>query len=577
MRRIVAVSLAVTFLQACAAHQAAKAGSPAGPGRDAAAPPPAGSETPYGPAVVLRSPAPVEGFGAVHFPVSCTPEAQVTFDVGVAQLHSFYYPETMKTFARVIELDPGCAMARWGLAFAQMPNPLVPPFAPAAMERAAQSVREGRALARTDRERAWLEALEPLFLDAATLDQPERQRRYLAGMESLAARYPDDDEAQVFLALALLQAADPHDRTFASQFHAARILKKLEPTHPGHPGIAHYEIHAFDYSPIAEQGLAAADAYAAIAPAAPHAVHMPSHVYSMLGLWDRSIASNLATLDVAQAYADRNFAPGVTHSSVPHSLDFLAYAYLQQGREREARDVVVRMAAIEKLNVVTLAQATPMNAIPARYALERGAWEEAAALPVRHTPFPYADALGHFARAVGAARTGTMAGQLEAREEVAALDAAWSAYRQDRGQEYWAQQTEVLLDAASAWLARAEGDDAAAARLLRSAADLEDSGEKHVALENRLYPAREQLAELLLEAGQAEAALREYQASMRTAPNRLRGLRGAARAAELAGHPGVAREYQDRIDDLTAGHAAPPAARAGIPGGVAALPAPPAP
>ena len=178
--------------------------------------------------------------------------------------------------------------------------------------------------------------MEPLFRDADTVDQAERTRRYAAAMESLATRYPDDAEAQIFFALALLQAEDPHDRTFANQFRAARILERLEATRPHHPGIVHYEIHAYDYSPIASQGLAAADAYAAIAPAAPHAVHMPSHVYSMLGMWDRSIASNQATLVVAQQYAEKNFPPGVTNAAAPHSLDFMEYAYLQQGRDREA-------------------------------------------------------------------------------------------------------------------------------------------------------------------------------------------------------------------------------------------------
>ena len=246
----------------------------------------------------------------MHFPVSCTPAAQAQFDLGVSQLHSFFYPETVKTFTRVTEIDPGCAMAYWGLAFAQMPNPLVPPFDPAALKRASDAVEKGKALAITQREKDWLAAAEPLFRDADTVDQSERTRRYATAMEALASRYPDDAEAQIFLALALLQAADPHDRTFANQFRAAKILERLEATRPRHPGIVHYEIHAYDYSPIASQGLAAADAYAAIAPAAPHAVHMPSHVYSMLGMWDRSIESNQATLVVAQEYADEELPAG---------------------------------------------------------------------------------------------------------------------------------------------------------------------------------------------------------------------------------------------------------------------------
>jgi hypothetical protein len=491
-------------------------------------------------------------FGAVHFPVACTAAAQEKFDLGVSQLHSFYYPETVKTFARVAEIDPACAMAYWGLALAQLPNPLVPPFDPAALKRAADAVEKGLSLATDRRERDWLEAVAPLFLDAGKVDQVVRTRRYAAAMDVLAARHPGDGEAQIFFALALLQAADPHDRTYGSQFRAAKILERLEPTHPGHPGIAHYEIHAYDYSPIASQGLAAADAYAAIAPVAPHAVHMPSHVYSMLGMWDRSIASNVATLEVARDYAAKNFPPGVTHAAVPHSLDFLEYAYLQKGMDREARSVRADAAAIGKMNVTTLAQATPLNAIPARYALEHGAWAEAAALEIRSSSFPYAEAVGRFARAMGAARQGTREGQVAALGEIGRLQEIRAGYQGLPDQAYWAEQTEVLIDAASGWLARSEGDDAEALRLLRAAADLEDSSEKNVAMENRIYPAREQLGYLLLEIGHAAAALPEFEASLHSAPNRLRGLYGAARAAETAGLLSVAHDYQERLRALTA-------------------------
>ena len=487
----------------------------------------------------------------MHFPVSCTAEAQAKFDLGVSQLHSFFYPETVKTFTRVAELDPACAMAYWGLAFAQLPNPLVPPFDPAALKRASDALAKGQALPATQREKDWLAATVPFFRDAATLDQSERTRRYAAAMESLASRYPDDAEAQIFFALALLQAADPHDRTFADQFRAARILERLQASRPRHPGIIHYEIHAYDYSPIASQGLAAADAYAAIAPAAPHAIHMPSHVYSMLGMWDRSIASNQATLVVAQDYAARNFPPGVTNAAAPHSLDFMEYAYLQQGRDREALAVVKDAAAIQKLNVTFLAQATGLAAIPVRYALERGAWAEAAALESDPPPSRMPRRWAGSGRAIGAARLGNPGapggGPAGDRADERASRVLPAAARPG----YWAEQTEILVQAASGWLARAQGNDAEALRLLRSAADLEDASEKHVAMENRVFPVREQLAYLLLELGQAEAALVEFQASMKSTPNRLRGYYGAARAAELAGLPGIAAPYRERLRELT--------------------------
>jgi tetratricopeptide (TPR) repeat protein len=533
----IAVVLPLLPLLACIAHEAPSTRPALGP---AATAPPA------------EPVAPGHAYGVVHFPVACTAAAQEQFDLGVSQLHSFFYPETVKTFTRVAQVDPGCAMAYWGLALAQLPNPLVPPFDPAALKRASDAVEKGLSLATDRRERDWLEGLAPLFRDAATVDQVVRTRRYAAAMDALAARYPGDDEAQIFLALALLQAADPHDRTYSSQFRAAKILERLGPTHPRHPGIAHYEIHAYDHSPIASQGLAAADAYAAIAPAAPHAVHMPSHVYSMLGMWDRSIASNVATLEVARAYAAKNFPPGVTHAAAPHSLDFLEYAYLQKGMDREARAVVAEAAAIGTLNVTTLAQATGLAAIPVRHALERGDWNEAVALEPRPAPYPYAEAIVRFGRAVGAARVGTPEQQVRARAEIDRMKELGASYLGKPDQSFWADQTEILVQAASGWLARAQRDDAGALRLLRAAADLEDSIEKNVSMENRLFPAREQLAYLLLELGQPGAALTEFEASMKTTPNRLRGWSGAAQAAELAGHPGVARQYQERLRELTA-------------------------
>ena len=527
----------VTILSGCAAHEAASTKSPQASAVAVSAQGPSTAEAQY---------------GVVHFPVACTTVAQAQFDLGVSQLHSFFYPETVKTFTRIIGSEPGCAMAYWGLAFAQMPNPLVPPFDPAALKRASEAVEKGKALASTQREKDWFAAAEPLYRDAETVDQLERTRRYSTAMEALASRYPDDAEAQIFFALALLQSEDPHDRTFANQFRAAKILERLEATRPQHPGIVHYEIHAYDYSPIASQGLAAADRYAAIAPAAPHAVHMPSHVYSMLGMWDRSIESNLATLVVAQDYATKNFPPGVTHAAAPHSLDFMAYAYLQQGRDREALKMVADTAAIQKLNVTSLAQATGLAAVPVRYALERGAWAEAASLEIRPTTFPYAEAVGHFGRALGAAHLGKPGNQVEARAEIEKMKKLRAAYLPRPDQAYWAEQTEILIDAASGWLARAEGNDARAEQMLRAGADLEDASEKHVAMENRVFPVREQLGYLLLELGRAEPALVEFQASLKSTPNRLRGYYGAARAAELAGYSAIARDYQEQLRLLTA-------------------------
>jgi tetratricopeptide (TPR) repeat protein len=411
-------------------------------------------------------------YGLVHFPASCTPSAQAQLDLGVSQLHSFFFPETVETFTRIIGSEPGCAMAYWGLAFAQMPNPLVPPFDPAALKRASDAVEKGKSLASTQREKDWLAAAEPLYREAEAVDQLERTRRYATAMEALASRCPDDAEAQIFFALALLQSEDPHDRTFASQFRAAKILERLEATHPRHPGIVHYEIHA--------------------------------------------------------------------------------YAYLQQGRDQEALRMVADTAAIQKLNVTSLAQATGLAAVPVRYALERGAWTEAASLEIRPATFPYAEAVGHFGRALGAAHLGKPGNQVEARAEIEKMKKLRAAYLPRPDQAYWAEQTEILIDAASGWLARAEGNDARAEQMLRAGADLEDASEKHVAMENRVFPVREQLGYLLLDLGRAEAALVEFQTSLKSTPNRLRGYYGAARAAELAGYSAIARDYQEQLRLLTA-------------------------
>jgi hypothetical protein len=530
-------ALALPSFQACATQRAA--GGPPSPAAPAA-PSPA---EPAEPAAYR--------FGTVHFPVDCAPAAQEAFDVAVGALHSFFYPETVKLFSRVAALDPSCAMAHWGIAISQMPNPLVPPYPPANVARAQEAIARGLAIARTPRDRAWLGALDALFHDADTIPLPARARRYESAMARLWADFPDDAEAAAFHALALLMSADPHDLSYDRQYRAARILQDLLPGHPDHPGVTHYLIHAYDYSPIAGQGLAAANQYAHIAPSAPHALHMPSHIYSMLGMWKEAIASDLATLEVARAYAERNFN-GKAHSSEFHSLDFLENAYLQLGRDDEAAALVRRAAEAPEPNVAILAAETGRAAVPVRYALERRAWAEAAANPRRPSPFPFAEAIGAFGRAVGAARLGDAGHAAQAREEIDRLSAIRERYLA-AGDRYWSEQTQVLADGASAWLAHASKDDIEAVRLMRQAAELEDASEKHVAMENRLCPMRQQLGDLLLELRRPDEALAAYQGSLRSTPNRFLALAGAARAAEISGLPDLAREYGEMLRLLAGG------------------------
>jgi tetratricopeptide (TPR) repeat protein len=493
-------------------------------------------------------------YGTVTFPVSCNAAAQEQFNQAVGALHSFFYPETIKAFTRVLEIDPQCAMAYWGIARSQPPNPLVSPFPPSTFERGREAVAKGKALGpKTQRERDWLDAAEAYFAGPDDVPYPVRAKRYERAMEQLWQRYPDDTEAAAFCALALLESADPRDLAYGNQFKAAKILEKFRPSHPNHPGITHYIIHAYDYSPIAGQGLAAANQYAKIAPSAPHALHMPSHIYSMLGMWKPSIESNQATLVVARAYAAKNFPAGTATVAEAHSLDFMEYAYLQLGMDNEAREVADTAMAIAKLNVTYLAGETGLAAPPVRFALERGAWAEAATLEPRQSTFPYVEAMGYFGRALGAAKLGDPAHVAQARLDIEKMAALRAKYDAKPDQGYWSEQTQLLIDGASAWLAHAQKDDIEAVRLLRKAADLTDASLKHVAMENPLFPMREQLGYLLLDLREPEKALAEFEASVKSSPNRLRGLYGAAKAAELGGHSGVARDYYEKLRALTAG------------------------
>jgi tetratricopeptide (TPR) repeat protein len=482
-------------------------------------------------------------FGTVHFPVSCKPGVQAQFERAVAMVHSFFYPETVKAFEAIITTDPDCAMAYWGLAISQRPNPLVPPWAPENLKRGLEAIQKGKALAKTERERDWLAALEQAFTGYDNVPTSARSERYETAMEKLAAKYPEDKEAAIFYALALLEAVDHRDKTYARQLKAGAIMEPIDRAQPNHPGLAHYIVHAYDFEPLAARGLPAADKYARVAPAAPHAQHMPSHIYSMLGRWEDSIRSNSAAVKASRDYAAKNF-PGTTFAQEPHAQDFMTYAYLQLGQTREAKRITGELAAIAKLSGArNYGRDTGQAAPAARYVLERAAWAEALALPVRSDMYAYAQAIPRFTRAVGAARLGKPE---IAKDEIAQLQALSKAAENS----YWSEQVHVLALAAGGWHALAEGRQDEALKLMRAAADLEDSTEKHVAMENRLYPMREMLGDMLLETGQATPALQAYEASLHAAPNRLRGFYGAARAANAAGDATKARDYFEKVAAL---------------------------
>jgi len=472
-----------------------------------------------------------EQLGKVHFPVSCSPKAQEQFERGVAMLHSYWFTEGGKVFEAIVREEPSCVMAYWGLAVNLLGNSLVGPPSPKDAQKAWEVLEKAKGEAKTQRERDWIEALSAYYRDHDKVSVDDRLLAYTKAMEQMTQRYPDDFEAWAYYALTLQASAPKTDKAYANQLKAAGILEKLYKQNPQHPGVSHYLIHAYDYPPLADKGIEAARRYAGIAPAAPHARHMPSHIYSMVGLWEESIASNRSALQVQSDYY--------------HAMDFMVYAHLQLAQDDKAKALIDeiykagRDELLLKENLPTLGAYTGLAVIPARYALERADWKGAAALPAVPTKRLMADSLIRFTRGLGMARSGDVPGAKREIEEIQVIKRALEKAKDS----YWAARSEEQILAVSAWVALAEGSRERAVKLMRAAADGEDGSVKHVSMENRLYPMRELYAGLLLETGQAAAALREFEAALKENPNRYRGLYGAARAAEAAGDRQKAETY----------------------------------
>lgn len=483
--------------------------------------------------------------GAVHFAISCKSAVQASFDRAVAILHSYGYEEARRGFLAVAGQDPDCGMAWWGVAMtyyhATWPQPIPDPAAGrAAAEKA------GQIGAATERERAYIAAIGLLFGEVAGTDHRTRALAYSAAMQQLAADFPADVEASIFSVVALLGAAPPTDTSYAYQKRAADLLNGLAPKLPRHPGIVHYTIHAFDYPDLAEFALPAARIYAAVAPDVPHALHMPSHIFTRLGLWQESVASNLETTRAAHAQTARTH-PGAVAFEYLHASDYLVYAYLQLGADRRAHDVLENMSRATRFDAPNLIVAHALAAAPARFAVERRDWAGAAALepPNVDLPwarFPYIRGITRYANAIGATRMGDVE---RARRAVAELERLHQAVAANPpgGPYDWAGWVDAMRRAAAGWLAHAEGDDTLAVRLLTEAADLEETVGKHPVTPGPLLPAREQLGDVLLELGRAREALAAYEAALADSPGRLNGLAGAGRAAELAGDRARARTY----------------------------------
>jgi hypothetical protein len=497
-----------------------------------------------------------EKLGKVDFPVSCAAPVLQEFQRAVALLHSFAYADAEKGFGDVAAHDPKCAMAWWGIAMTQFHpiwaagNPAAEP-SPAEMKKGRDAAAKARRIgAPTGRENDYIAAVEAFYKDSEGLDYPARARAFEKGMERAARRNPQDREAAIFHALAMLGTVSPEDKTYAKQKQAAGILNRVLPDAPEHPGVAHYLIHSLDYPELASLALPAARAYSTIAPSAPHALHMPSHIFTRLGLWDESIQSNLASAASAREHVTA-LQPGTTSYNELHALDYLEYAYLQLGQDRSAEGVVAQVAKVGQLDAPQFAAAYSLAAVPARYTLERRQWADAARLTLAPATFPwerfpYAEALTHFARGLGAARSD---GLPVAREALARLEAIQLGLVKARD-DYWAGQVKVQQLAVAAWIAQAEGRGDEALRSMRTAADLEDASEKHPVTPGQLLPARELLGDLLLERNDPAHALVEYETSLGRTPGRFGGTYGAARAAELAGDRAKARTWYLKLEAL---------------------------
>lgn len=491
---------------------------------------------------------PSETLGTVHFETSCSPAVRRDFNRAVALLHSFEYRPAMETFHKVLEADASCAMAYWGIALCHWSNPFAGIKAGPLLERGRAAVEKGLSTGSpAPRERAYIAAAGELYKDADKVPHRDRTLAYARAMEAVQRDHPQDVEARIFYALALNQTAVPTDKTYAVQLKTAAILEPLWKQYPDHPGLPHYIIHAYDHPPLAAKALDAARRYAKIAPSAPHALHMPSHTFTRVGYWKESVETNIAS---EQTALKQNVI-----AEALHAMDYQIYAYLQMARDRSALAVLERMpGVIARLDVNAMGGAAggvagmySSAAIPARYALERGAWADAASLQAKPSPFPFVDAITHFARALGAARSGRPPAAQPDLERLAALRDKLAEMKD----AYWTEQVDIQRRVASAWVAFAEGRREEALVSLRQAADAEDATDKAAISPGPLAPARELLGEMLLEAARAREALDAFEATMKKEPGRFRGVYGAARAAEVAGERAKAEQHYRTLLNIT--------------------------
>ena len=482
------------------------------------------------------------GSASVNFQTSCATALRAEFNRAVALLHSFWFPQAIAAFDGVAQKDPSCGIAYWGMALSHWGNPFAGLRAPQQITLGRAAIQKAHSVgSATARERAYIEAAAQLFTDDNPATQRARTLAYEQAMERLAREYPADMEARIFYALAANQTALATDKKYTQQLKAAAVLEPLFKEHPSHPGLAHYIIHAYDHPPLADKALDAARRYASLAPAVPHALHMPSHTFTRVGSWKESIETNRRSAEAARKSS--------TAGEELHALDYQTYAYLQIAQDAAAKRVLDRaLSLVQGADGIAVgaagAGAFAIAAIPARYALERGAWAEAAALPVRPAKTPYTEAMTHFARAIGTARSGNPQAAGADIERLAALRDTLESMQD----AYWSEQVDIQRRIALAWVVFAQGDRESGVNQLRAAAAAEDQTDKSAVSPGPLAPARELLGYMLLEAGRPADALTEFEATIAKEPNRFRGLYGGARAAASAGnHDRAATLYKQLL------------------------------
>lgn len=494
---------------------------------------------------------PPEALGQVNFNVQCNAAAQKVFNRAMALFHSFWFEPAKQSFTEVLQQDPACGMAHWGIALMSLGNPFAWPANPAAMKAAAAAATNAQSVgAKTQRERDYIDALQALFLNWETTEHRPRVVAFEKAMGEVAARNPEDDEAKILHALLLDATALAADKTYTNQLRAAAILEPLLKRYPDHPGVAHYLIHTYDYTELAGKGLPAARLYSSIAPSVPHALHMPSHIFSRVGSWKEMVEGNRASYQAAKNELSEKTLSIGTYDAL-HAMDYLVFGELQQARDKSAKAVVDEVAKIKTVNVENFVAAYALAAIPARYAVERNDWKGASALQLSPPnlawqKFPQAEAVLVSVRGLASARTGAVPAARKDLVRLADLKEAMTTAKI----AYWPGQTDFQMKAIEAWIALEEKQPERALQLMRSAAEAEEASDKHPVTPGSIVPMRELLAEMLLRIDQPAAALTEFERSLAREPNRFRSVYGAAVAAEAAKNSAAAKTYYEKLRSL---------------------------